>query len=81
MTDPEQCKPEDCIYKQFSKNMENSAKHDKMIITEYQNNLKKVIAELVDNGFKNPIITLEAVVSYLENPTVKGHPEKQGVYR
>jgi len=81
MTDPEQCKPEDCIYKQFSKNMVNAKKHEEIIRNEYATELKKVIDELVDNGFKSPIVTFEAAASYLENPTVKGHPEKQRVYR
>jgi hypothetical protein len=40
-------------------------------------NLHKVICDLYDAGFKNPLITFEAAVSYLENPTVSGHPEKQ----
>jgi len=43
--------------------------------------LHKVICDLYDNGFNNPIITFETAVAYLDEPTFPGHPEKQRVSR
>ena len=36
-----------------------------------------VVRQLYDAGFKDPLVTVECAITYLENPTVPGYPEKQ----
>ena len=43
----------------------------------YRKDLHKIISDLLDAGFKNPLVTFEAATAYLENPTIRGHPEMQ----
>ena len=73
------CSGQDCQVFTEEEQEQNQKEHDAAIREEYKNALHKVICDLYNNGFKNPLITFEAAVSYLEDPTFPGHPEKQRV--
>lgn len=36
-----------------------------------------VVKRLYDAGFKDPLVTVECAIKYIENPTIPGYPEKQ----
>jgi hypothetical protein len=57
------------------------AKYEAAAATAARRELKSVVTDLYDAGFKNPLVTIECAIAYLENPTVPGHPEKQKVER
>ena len=40
-----------------------------------------IVKQLHDIGFKNPVVTVECAIEYLNNPTIPGHPEKQSLRR